>query len=68
MAGGLMNLISYGTGNIILNGNPKKTFFKVKYNKYTNYKIGKKKINITTICVQLIWIYIINLRNKIIIQ
>ena len=29
MPGGIMNLISVGAQNIILNGNPKKTFFKV---------------------------------------
>ena len=28
MAGGLMTLVSRGTENVILNGNPKKTFFK----------------------------------------
>ena len=37
MAGGLMTLISRGTENVILNGNPKKTFFKATYNKYTNF-------------------------------
>jgi hypothetical protein len=45
MAGGLMNLISYGTGNIILNGNPKKTFFKVKYNKYTNFGMQRIRMD-----------------------
>ena len=28
MAGGLLNLTAYGNENVILNGNPKKTFFK----------------------------------------
>ena len=28
MPGGLLNLIAYGNQNIILNGNPKKTFSK----------------------------------------
>ena len=37
MAGGLLNLISTGNQNLILNGNPSKTFFKVKYAKYTNF-------------------------------
>lgn len=37
MPGGLLNLISYGSENIILNGNPSKTFFKSVYNKYTNF-------------------------------
>jgi len=40
-----MNLISYGTGNIILNGNPKKTFFKVKYNKYTNFGMQRIRMD-----------------------
>ena len=31
MAGGLLNLISHGNQNIILNGNPTKTFFKTTY-------------------------------------
>jgi hypothetical protein len=26
MAGGLMNLVAYGNQNVILNGNPSKTF------------------------------------------
>ena len=28
MTGGLLNIVSYGNQNVILNGNPKKTFFK----------------------------------------
>ena len=38
MPGGIMNLISVGSQNIILNGNPKKTFFKSIYSKYTNFE------------------------------
>ena len=45
MAGGLLNLISYGTSNIILNGNPSKTFFKTTYAKYTNFGLQKFRIN-----------------------
>ena len=37
MTGGLLNLTAYGNENIILNGNPKKTFFRATYNKYTNF-------------------------------
>jgi len=37
MPGGLLNLIAYGTENIILNENPSKTFFKSVYRKYTNF-------------------------------
>jgi hypothetical protein len=45
MPGGLMNLISYGNQNIILNGNPTKTFFKAAYMKYTNFGLQKFRIN-----------------------
>ena len=37
MAGGLLNLVAYGTQNVILNGNPSKTFFKCTYAIYTNF-------------------------------
>ena len=36
MTGGLMNLVAYGNENLLFNGNPKKTFFKATYQKYTN--------------------------------
>ena len=39
-----MNLISYGTENVILQGNPKKTFFKATYVKHTNF--GMQKIRL----------------------
>ena len=44
MAGGLMNLVSIGQQNIILNGNPSKTFWKATYKKYTNW--GKQNFRI----------------------
>jgi hypothetical protein len=44
MAGGLMNLVSQGQQNIILNGNPSKTFWKTTYAKYTNF--GKQNFRI----------------------
>ena len=37
MPGGLMNLVSQGQQNIILNGNPSKSFFKCTYKKITNF-------------------------------
>ena len=37
MAGGLLNLVSQGQQNILLNGNPSKTFWKTTYKKYTNF-------------------------------
>lgn len=44
MAGGLMQLVSQGQANLILNGNPEKSFFKCTYKKYTNY--GKQNFRI----------------------
>lgn len=45
MAGGLMNLTAYGNENIILHGNPKKTFFKATYKKHTNFGLQRFRIN-----------------------
>ena len=45
MAGGLLNLIAIGNQNIILNGNPVKSFFKTKYSKYTNFGLQKFRID-----------------------
>ena len=44
MAGGLMNLVSQGNQNVILNSNPSKTFWKSTYKKYTNY--GKQSFRV----------------------
>ena len=46
MAGGLLNLIAYGNKNVILNGNPSKTFFKTTYAKYTNFGLQKFRIDV----------------------
>lgn len=45
MAGGLLNIIATGNANMILNGNPTKTFFKVVYSKYTNFGMQKFRID-----------------------
>jgi hypothetical protein len=45
MAGGLLNIISVGTNNLFLTGNPTKTFFKVKYSKYTNFGLQKFRVD-----------------------
>jgi len=37
MSGGLMKLVSYGAQDIYLTGTPQITFFKVKYEKHTNF-------------------------------
>jgi hypothetical protein len=45
MAGGLLNLTAIGNANVILTGNPNKTFFKVVYSKYTNFGLQKFRID-----------------------
>ena len=45
MPGGLLNIISYGNQNIILNGNPSKTFFKSVYAKYSNFGMQNIRID-----------------------
>ena len=45
MPGGLLNLIAVGQQNIILNGNPKKTFWKTSYSKYTNFGMQKFRLD-----------------------
>ena len=45
MPGGLLNIVSYGNQNVILNGNPSKTFFKCTYAKYTNFGLQKFRID-----------------------
>ena len=45
MAGGLLNLVSEGQQNIILNGNPEKTFWKTTYKKYTNFGMQKFRLD-----------------------
>ena len=45
MAGGLMNLVSQGQQNIVLNGNPSKSFFKATYRQYTNFGLQKFRVD-----------------------
>ena len=45
MPGGLMNLVSQGQQNVILNGNPSKSFFKTTYSKYTNFGLQKFRVD-----------------------
>jgi hypothetical protein len=45
MPGGLMNLVSEGQQNIILNGNPTKSFFKTTFHQYTNFGLQKFRID-----------------------
>ena len=45
MAGGLLNLVNSGQQNLILNGNPSKTFWKSTYAKFTNFGMQKFRID-----------------------
>ena len=45
MPGGLMNLVYVGQENVILTGNPKKTFFSASYKKYTNFGLQRFRID-----------------------
>jgi len=45
MGGGLMNLVSVSQENVILNGNPSKTFFKASFSKYTNFGLQKFRVD-----------------------
>lgn len=45
MAGGLLNLVAVGNQNVFLTGNPKKTFFKFVYAKYTNFGLQKFRLD-----------------------
>lgn len=47
MAGGLFNIVSIGNANVILTGNPTKTFFRCVYSKYTNFGLQKFRIDYT---------------------
>jgi len=43
--GGLLNLVATGNQNVILFGNPTKTFFKAKYAKHTNFGLQKFRLD-----------------------
>lgn len=45
MAGGLLNLVAVGNQNVFLTGNPKKTFFKFVYAKYTNFGLQRFRLD-----------------------
>lgn len=45
MAGGLMNLVSEGQQNIVLNGNPQKSFWKGTWSRYTNFGLQKFRLD-----------------------
>ena len=45
MPGGLLNIVAIGNNNVILTGNPSKTFFSVTYSKYTNFGLQKFRLD-----------------------
>lgn len=45
MPGGLLQLVAYGQANIILNGNPSKTFFKAVYKPYTPFGLQRFRLD-----------------------
>ena len=45
MAGGIMQLVAEGAQNVILTGNPSKTFFKSTYAHYTNFSLQKFRLD-----------------------
>ena len=45
MPGGLLNIAAYGAENLILTGNPTKTFFNATYKKYTNFGLQRFRID-----------------------
>ena len=47
MAGGLLNILSYGTSNILIYGNPKKSLFHTTYKSITNFGIQRIRLDTT---------------------
>lgn len=45
MSGGLIQLVSASNQDIVLTGNPSKTFFKSTYRKYTNFSLQKFRLD-----------------------
>ena len=46
MAGGLINIVSYGAQDLYLTGEPQITFFKIVYRRHTNFSLESIRINI----------------------
>ena len=47
MAGGLLQLVAYGSQDLYLTGNPQITFFKIVYRRHTNFAIESRKLTFT---------------------
>jgi hypothetical protein len=45
MGGGLLNLMAHGAENLVINGNPKTTYFKTVYKTHTNFGIQKFRVD-----------------------
>ena len=45
MAGGLLNLVGAGAQNVILNGNPQKTFWNSAFKRYTNFGLQNFRLD-----------------------
>ena len=45
MAGGLLNIVSYGTSNILVFGNPKKSLFRNVYKSITNFGMQRFRLD-----------------------
>jgi hypothetical protein len=45
MAGGLIEIVTYGSQDLYLTGTPEITFFKVVYRRYTNFSMESVRIN-----------------------
>lgn len=45
MAGGLLNIVSYGTSNILVYGNPKKSLFRNVYKSITNFGMQRFRLD-----------------------
>lgn len=44
MAGGLLQLVAYGSQDLFLTGNPQITFFKIVYRRHTNFALESRKL------------------------
>ena len=45
MAGGYLNIIAIGNANVLLTGNPTKTFFSAAYSKHTNFGLQRYRLD-----------------------
>lgn len=48
MTGGLIQIVTKGSGDLFLNGNPEITFFKMIYRRHTNFAIELKRLSFNT--------------------